>query len=217
MTHPTMSDLPQYPPQPTYSNVPIPDPSLITEREIAKAKTDIRREFELQLIGARDVLTAQLDGRAARRSRSVKRMANDNKDAIAAALRAQKEETNTKHDANAATAVKMETYFAKQADQTQQLLHEMQRSTDGKINDLKSRLDKGEGTLRGGAETRTEHRLNVGSVMGIIGGVVGLLALLWSVSQAIQVGNNQRQISALQRDSTVVPPGYTLVPTLQPR
>jgi len=225
MTHP-MSDLPQYPPQPTYSNVPIPDPSLITEREIAKAKADIRHETELMLTSLKTELVARMEGRAAlndqkfenvamrftERDRRGQLIVESNRDAIASALAAQKEDTTGKYEANRNAATKLESYFAHQTEQTQQLLQEMRRSTEDKITDIKERLDKGEGTQKGGQDTRSEQRMNTGHIMGIIGGVVGMLALLWTISQGFLVGNNERKISALLRDTNIVPPGYVLVP-----
>jgi len=44
------------------SNIPIPDPSVITEREIAKAKTELREESKLALAGLRDTFSATRDG-----------------------------------------------------------------------------------------------------------------------------------------------------------
>jgi len=67
------------------------------------------------------------------------------KTAIAAALQAQKEAAGAQIEMSAAANAKMETTFSKQIEQTQALLQEVRRSTDSKIDDLKSRLDKGEG------------------------------------------------------------------------
>lgn len=44
------------------SNIPIPDPSLITAQEIAKAKAELRNEFALALAGLRETLIAARDG-----------------------------------------------------------------------------------------------------------------------------------------------------------
>lgn len=221
----------------SYSNIPVPDPSLITEREIAKAKTDLRRETDLQLATLRE----WIDGRYAvmehvtgekfigvglrfdavamrftERDRQVEQKWCDNKEAVSAALLAQKDDTLAKHDSAQASRDKMESYFAKQTDQTQQLLREMQRSSDEKINDLKSRLDKGEGTVKGGADSRTEYRLNIGSIVGIVGGAVGLLALLWSIGQGLQIGSNARRLDTITESSRGIPSGYSLVPTPPP-
>src|SRR5689334_14719508 len=54
-TMPEASGLPPF-------NIPIPDPSVITEREIAKARNDIRREFELELKGMIETLAATRAG-----------------------------------------------------------------------------------------------------------------------------------------------------------
>jgi len=171
-------------------------------------------------------LVARMEGRAAlndqkfenvamrftERDRRGQLIVESNRDAIASALAAQKEDTTGKYEANRNAATKLESYFAHQTEQTQQLLQEMRRSTEDKITDIKERLDKGEGTQKGGQDTRSEQRMNTGHIMGIIGGVVGMLALLWTISQGFLVGNNERKISALLRDTNIVPPGYVLVP-----
>src|SRR6476661_195654 len=43
-------------------NIPIPDPSVITAQEIAKARIELRREFEVMLKGLSDTLVATREG-----------------------------------------------------------------------------------------------------------------------------------------------------------
>jgi hypothetical protein len=65
--------------------------------------------------------------------------------AVAAALQAQKESAGATQDANAVALTKMENSFTKQIDQVTGSLTIMGSNTDEKINDLKGRLDRGEG------------------------------------------------------------------------
>jgi cobalamin biosynthesis Mg chelatase CobN len=44
------------------SNIPIPDPTVITAQEIAKARDELRNEFRLAVSGLRDTLVAARDG-----------------------------------------------------------------------------------------------------------------------------------------------------------
>jgi hypothetical protein len=65
--------------------------------------------------------------------------------AVAAALQAQKESAGATQDANAVALTKMENSFTKQIDQVSTSLIVVSKNTDEKINDLKGRLDRGEG------------------------------------------------------------------------
>lgn len=90
----------------------------------------------------------QFDGIATQfmeRDKRTEQLSLADKTAIAAALQAQKEAAGAQNESNAAANVKMETNFSKLIDQGQALLLEVRRNTEAQINDLKSRLDKGEG------------------------------------------------------------------------
>lgn len=81
----------------------------------------------------------------AERDKRTEQLSLSDKTAIAAALQAQKEAAGAQNESNTTANTKMEANFAKLIDQTQTLLQAVTRNTDDKINDLKSRLDKGEG------------------------------------------------------------------------
>ncbi len=67
------------------------------------------------------------------------------KTAIATALSAQKETTITTTEMIVSAMAKMETNFTRQIEQGQTLVNEVKRNTDERINDIKSRMDRGEG------------------------------------------------------------------------
>ncbi len=67
------------------------------------------------------------------------------KTAIAAALQAQKEAAGAQNEANSSATAKMEKNFSDLIAQGQTMLQEIRRNNENQINDLKSRLDKGEG------------------------------------------------------------------------
>lgn len=79
------------------------------------------------------------------RDKRTEQLSLADKTAIAAALQAQKEAAGATNESNSVALLKMETNFAKLIDQGQTLLQSVVRNTDEKINDLKSRLDRGEG------------------------------------------------------------------------
>ena len=65
--------------------------------------------------------------------------------AVSVGLSAQKESAAAQQDSNNTATRKMEDNFTKLLDQGRDLLAEGRRNTDLQINDIKSRLDKGEG------------------------------------------------------------------------
>jgi hypothetical protein len=79
------------------------------------------------------------------RDKRTEQLSIADKTAIAAALQAQKEAAGATNDSNTTANNKTETNFTKLIEQTQTLLQAVTRNTDEKINDLKSRLDTGEG------------------------------------------------------------------------
>jgi len=79
------------------------------------------------------------------RDKRTEQLSIADKTAIAAALQAQKEAAGATNESNSVALAKMENNFAKLIEQTQNLLQAVSRNTDDKINDVKSRLDKGEG------------------------------------------------------------------------
>jgi hypothetical protein len=65
--------------------------------------------------------------------------------AVSVGLSAQKESAAAQQDSNNTATRKMEDNFTKLLDQGRELLTEVRRNTELQINDIKSRLDKGEG------------------------------------------------------------------------
>lgn len=94
---------------------------------------------------------------------SVQKQFDGNKTAVDAALAAVKEAGN-----------KTEAGFTKQIDQLVTLFQTGIKGIQGQINDLKARLDRGEGRGEGSKETKVEQRDNSKYILAI-------LALLFSV------------------------------------
>jgi len=67
--------------------------------------------------------------------------------AVSVGLSAQKESAAAQQDSNNTATRKMEDNFTKLLDQGRELLQEVRRNTELQINDIKSRLDKGEGRV----------------------------------------------------------------------
>lgn len=77
--------------------------------------------------------------------------------AVSVGLSAQKESASAAQANSSAATTKMEENFSKLIDQGRDLLTEFRRNTEIQINDIKSRLDKGEG--RTGASTDSGARM----------------------------------------------------------
>lgn len=123
------------------------------------------------------------------RDKRTEQLSLADKTAIAAALQAQKEAAGAQNESNAAANVKMETNFAKLIDQGQALLLEMRRNTEAQINDLKSRLDKGEGRTVAATEVRTDNRSFVSvAIAGAVAFVIVMTAISGVIAFAVTRG-----------------------------
>ena len=90
------------------------------------------------------------------------------KEALDAALLAQKESVSQQNDANTTAATKTETNFTKQIDLVGSQITALDKSLTDRISELKERIDRGEGSSSGSADTRTEQRLNVSQVIAVL-------------------------------------------------
>jgi hypothetical protein len=98
------------------------------------------------------------------------------KEALDAALLAQKESVSQQNDANTTAATKTETNFTKQIDLVGTQINALDKSLSDRISELKERIDRGEGANSGAAGQRNQTRLNV-NVLAALAGVV-LTALI---------------------------------------
>lgn len=117
--------------------------------------TQLRELHEEKFKSVEARIVVQFDGIATQfgeRDKRTEQLSLADKTAIAAALQAQKEAAGAQNESNAAANVKMETNFSKLIEQGHTLLLEVRRSTEAQINDLKSRLDKGEGQAKGASD-----------------------------------------------------------------
>jgi hypothetical protein len=100
------------------------------------------------------------------------------KQALDAALLAQKELVAQQNEANSAAAAKAEASFTKQIDQIGTIIQTLEKALDARITELKERIDRGEGSTAGAAGSRSERRLDTGQVLttlSVLAAVIGLL------------------------------------------
>jgi hypothetical protein len=103
------------------------------------------------------------------------------KQALDAALLAQKELVAQQNEANAVAAAKSETSFTKQIDQIGTIIQTLEKAMDARITELKERIDRGEGSTVGSASQRTETRLNTGQIIAAVGAFLAAAAIIVTV------------------------------------
>ena len=106
-------------------------------------------------------------------------------EALKAALQAAKEAVFEQAQAAAKAADKTELSTTKQIDLIQNQIKTLGESFTDKIDDLKGRIDRGEGSTSGSAHTRTEQRLSTGQVMYAASIVVSALLLAVALYAAL--------------------------------
>jgi hypothetical protein len=107
----------------------------------------------------------------AERDKRTEQLSLADKTAIAAALQAQKEAAGAQNESNAAANAKMEANFSKLIEQGQTLTMEVRRNTEVQITDLKSRMDKGEGAVKGSGD-------QTAFIFGLVGMAVGVISVI---------------------------------------
>jgi hypothetical protein len=99
------------------------------------------------------------------------------KEALDAALLAQKESVAQQNDANTTAATKSETSFTKQIDQIGTLIATLEKSLTDRITELKERIDRGEGSNAGALSGRTERRLDIGQLVAVIAVLLAAISI----------------------------------------
>ena len=144
-------------------SVPVPDPTVLTTqsllREIAALKelvesrissvANIFDEKIKQVVARTDEVFSRIDVQFIERDKRTEQLAIASSTAIAAALQAAKEAVGAQNTSNSIAISKSETSTLESLRQLRDLFQADSRSTNEKINDIKSRVDKGEGTHTG--------------------------------------------------------------------
>lgn len=147
-------------------------PTLL-DREVARVVEMFRRSEELVTERFSGV-TRQLIDRDVRGEQDKR----TSEKAVESAFQAQKEAL-TKSDA----------LTTKLLDGQQSILAASSKTIDDKIAVINGRLDRGEGGTKGARDERVETHMNIGTILGIIGGIIGALGLVAALASAI-IGHN---------------------------
>jgi len=191
-------------------STPVPDPTVLTTqqlvREIAASREIIEERLDamdiatklnkeatdkipcmvqkaiesLKAINDEKFTSIQIQFRE--RDTRTEQTRTSDKIAVDAALQAAKEAVGEQNKSNALAIAKSETAFTKQLDQIITLITTANKALDDKINDLKGRLDRGEGVKTQQVETKGQQNWFMGlfvigglSVISIIVAIVGML------------------------------------------
>jgi len=149
---------------------PDPDPTLLTTENLRREIANLKELVETRLGAENSARTAlhdlilaniqtladvttqrfsSIETQFLERDKRTEQLSLADKTAIAAALQAQKEAAGAQNESNAASVTKQEAAFTKLLDQNQALFQTSMSAITTQINDLKSRLDSGEGQDKG--------------------------------------------------------------------
>jgi hypothetical protein len=98
--------------------------------------------------------------------------------AVELALASLKELISSQNTSNALAIAKAESATAHDLEALNAIISTTKDGLNSEINNLKQRLDRGEGVSRGQKELRQEDHMTAGTVVGITSGVVGIVALV---------------------------------------
>ncbi len=107
----------------------------------------------------------------------------DSKVAVDAALQAAKEAVGEQNKSSALAIAKSETATNKQLDQIGTLINSTNKALDEKINDLKGRLDRGEGQKAQAVENKGQSNWLIGTVIAGVALIISLGALIALIVQ----------------------------------
>lgn len=137
------------------SNIPIPDPSLLTNEAVRHLEERVRRE----IASLKELHEVRLEAL----SRLVENGRIAGRESVEAALQTRKEA----------------------ADKAEASTNKQFEAMDRRISEIKERLDTGEGATRGSVDTRQERRSEIASSLMIAGFVASIISILIAITVAI--------------------------------
>jgi hypothetical protein len=183
--------------------IPVPDPSVLTTDIVNLAKEDLRREGEMMKEAGDAVIIAlrvelmgeikrledvenerllRIDQRFEERDERTDQIAQLGRISLDAALAAAKEAVGEQNKSNALSITKSESSMKEQVSANAVQAGTRIDALSDKFDDLKSRMDRGEGGTSGQRYERTEHRsvqtLSTNIMVGVGLVIIGALALI---------------------------------------
>jgi polyhydroxyalkanoate synthesis regulator phasin len=133
------------------SNVPIPDPTLLTTEQFTRGQDIQRRELQ----ALRELLTSEMNRIEKvheEKFKSIETRFAEGKTALDAALRAAQNLVDAQNRSNAEASEKSERSFTKQIEALDQQTKTITSSQSKEINDLKERFVANEGVTKGSTD-----------------------------------------------------------------
>jgi hypothetical protein len=145
------------------STVPVPDPTTLTTQSLLREISSLKELLEArinstsiiadqkieELKRTTDEIFSRIDVQFIERDKRTEQLAIASSTAIAAALQAAKEAVGAQNTSNSIAISKSETSTLESLRQLKDLFQADSKATNDKINDLRSRVDKGEGSHTG--------------------------------------------------------------------
>ena len=172
---------------------PRPDPTVLTTQQLLRELGSVREIIEARLNGMDKAIVliqhavdktptiseiyaevkekfAGIQIQFRERDTRTEQTSRDSKVAVDAALQAAKELGNEQNKSSAQAIQKSEASTTKQIDQQGEMIRQMEKTFEGKINDLKEVISVMEG-----------HSKGLGDGWGYLVGAFGFLATLWAI------------------------------------
>lgn len=163
---------------------PVPDPTVLTTAASLRLEETLRRLVQSEIEHMEMLMNERfahietqfkmLDARTAEQKK-------DTKDALDAALAAQKEAVASQTASSEKSITKSETATIERIKAVETLLSASTRASDDKIDDLKSRIVAIEAVKLGTKESVSDSRATIAAVVGVIGVVIAFAAVLFAV------------------------------------
>lgn len=174
------------------ANIPVPDPSEITSKEIAKLRSELLVTFSSAIAGSAEYAAAKLDSLSKltdERFEGLKIAFREDKiaaaTAVAAAFAAQEKLAIAQNLSNTAAITKSEGSTTKELESLDGKIGGLKETVASDIRNLEGRLNRGEGGVIGARQTVAETHSSIGAIVGIVGGITGTLALLVMLFNAL--------------------------------
>lgn len=156
--------------------VPIPDPTVLTTEQSNRLREEMRREIShVMELADEKLFTVNL------RISEIEKRAKDLDEAralaLAAALQAAKEAVGEQNRSNTTAIGKSEAATEKSIQELRDTFNAAIGATNGKIDDITSRLDRGEGGHTGAADTRAWIFAAIMAAAAIAGPLVTVAAM----------------------------------------
>jgi hypothetical protein len=159
------------------SNIPIPDPSLVTVAALMQLRIDLKADFEDKLKAQFALLDEKIAG--------VKAVSGDRYQAVQGMFTTQQKLFDAVDAANSEAARKAETNTEKRISDLGALFTSEKKGADAALNLANERLTRLESSLAGVQLGKSERRLDIGTVMGAIslaivaiGAIAGVIAFV---------------------------------------